>query len=58
MFLKFFDLFSDERTELEQKMAAKEAETDGIPGQTQYGEYVQTHRQSLQEKKAVEGCNW
>ena len=32
----------------------KEAETEGIPGQTQYGEYVLTLRQSLQEKKAAE----
>ena len=35
-------------------MAAKEAETEGIPGQSQYGEYVQTLRQSLQGKKAAE----
>ena len=35
-------------------MAAKEAETDGIPGQSQYSEYVQTLCQSLQEKKAAE----
>lgn len=54
MFLKFFDLLSDECTELELKLAAKEAETEGIPGQSQYGEYVQTLRQSLQEKKAAE----
>ncbi|XP_067037053.1 uncharacterized protein [Acropora muricata] len=41
--------------ELELKMAAKEAETEGIPGQSQYGEYVQTLCESLQEKKAAEG---
>lgn len=41
--------------ELELKMAAKEAETEGIPGQSQYCEYVQTLFQSLHEKKAAEG---
>ena len=35
-------------------MTAKEAETEEIPGQTQYGEYVQTLRRSLQEQKAAE----
>ena len=41
--------------ELELKMAAKEAETEEIPGQSQYCEYVQTLFQSLHEKKAAEG---
>ena len=53
--LKFFDLLSDECIELELEMAAKEAETERIPAQSQYGEYVQTLCQSLQEKKAAEG---
>ena len=44
----------EECNELEVKMAAKEAETEEIPGQTQYGEYVQTLRRSLQEQKAAE----
>lgn len=41
--------------ELELKMAVKEAETEGIPAQSHYGEYVQTLCQSLHEKKAAEG---
>lgn len=35
-------------------MAAKDAKTEGTPGQTQYDEYVQTLRRSLQEQKAAE----
>lgn len=32
----------------------KESEIEGIPGQTQYDEYVQTLRRSLQEQKAAD----
>lgn len=45
----------NELNELELKMAAKEAETEGIPGKSQYGEYVQTLCESIQENKAAEG---
>lgn len=52
--LEFYELLLEECTELELQMAAKEAETAGTPGQTQYDEYVQKLRQSLQEQKAAE----
>ena len=54
VFLKFFELLSDACTQHELQIAAKEAESDGNTGKTEYDVYVQTLRKSLQEKKAAE----
>ena len=54
VFLKFFELLLDACTQHELQIAAKEAESDGNTGKTEYDVYVQTLRKSLQEKKTAE----